>query len=211
MDSSLRRNVPFFKRMHCPYLLPTPISPSFLSPPTSCPSLGALLDVCWWVSSSLLVFGSLLRGTAGWVEVLEGSFRLAKCWVPTAKALYLFIFWVLQTPNPPNSVQTQAHTYEHNTIKKWISTNSCKWEKKWKKKRSRPTWTHPYTCFQEGRQANRRWLHTPAQLPICFLWGITLFSLKCISSFKSSSEAYKVTFHNDLSIQMVLKQLGHYR
>lgn len=63
---------------------------------TPCPSLGALADVLWvsvtW-SASVLVSAERerLRGTAGWVQRLKGSSLLAKTYVPTAKALHLFI------------------------------------------------------------------------------------------------------------------------
>lgn len=94
MDSSLRRDVHLSTQMHSPFLLLLISLHHFL--PTPCPWLGALADVlrasvaC---SASVLVSAERerLRGTAGWVQRLEGSLLLAKTPVPTAKALHLFI------------------------------------------------------------------------------------------------------------------------
>lgn len=103
MDSSLRRNVPLFTLYHSIV--------SLLSTPR--PSLGGLADVLWrrvaW-SASVLVFAETerLRGTAGWVQRLRGSSLLAKTCISTAKALHLFILWVLHTPKSSNSVYIQT-------------------------------------------------------------------------------------------------------
>ena len=68
-----------------------------LLPSTQCPSLGALTDVLrvsvtWSASVLVLAKRERLRGTAGWVQRLEGSSVLAQTPVATAKALHLFIF-----------------------------------------------------------------------------------------------------------------------
>lgn len=95
MDSSLRRDVPLSTQMHSPLLRTSPISPSFSSPLTR-PALEDLADalrvnVAWFASVLVSAERERLRGTAGWVQRLEGSSLLAKTSVPTAKALHLFI------------------------------------------------------------------------------------------------------------------------
>lgn len=72
------------------------IAPIICLPSTLCPSLGALADVlrvsvAWPASVLVSAERERLRGTAGWVQRLEGSSLLAKTSVPTAKALHLFI------------------------------------------------------------------------------------------------------------------------
>lgn len=96
-------------------LFPSPISPSFSNPSAPCPSLRARADVLWvsvaWFASVLVsAERERLRGTAGWVHRLKGSSLLAKASVSTAKALHLFIHWVLQNPKSSTHVYKHTHT-----------------------------------------------------------------------------------------------------
>lgn len=167
-------------------------SPS-LFPTTSCPCLGALADMLrvgipWPARLLVSVERERLRGTAGLVRRLEGSSLLAKASVPTAKALHYSYFECFK---PQNALILYTQIYRHNKNARQ-PTNSWRWEN--------TNLTHPCTCAcREAGQSTDEFVyrhthihthtHTPAQLPICFLWGITLFSLKWISIFKSGSEA----------------------
>lgn len=160
MGLILRRDVPFSS----PLQPPTPpawfIHPSLPHPATCVHPFEPLADVLW-PSVALLVFWSpqsgRLRGTAGWVQWLEGSLLLANTSVPPARAFHLFIFWVLQTSKSLNSTHTHRHkphvthkhtsmdTYMHKAeIKKDALANS--WE--WQSKISHPNLIHPHTCLQ---------------------------------------------------------------
>lgn len=94
MDSSLKRDASLSTQIHPLFFHLSHLSIILLSFP-SCPSLRALADVfrvsvAWTASVLVSAEREGLRGTAGWVQGLEGSSLLAKASISTAKSLHLF-------------------------------------------------------------------------------------------------------------------------
>lgn len=172
--------------------LPLPFSPSFSSPLLLVHPWERRLMCCGWRSPGPQVFRSLLKekGSGGQLDGFRG-WRGLHSW---HRCLFhqpeLFIYsyyecWKL--PKPSSLVYKHSNAEDTDTITD---------------KNGEVVVTHIiYTCVSAERQGQSTDVlvsrhahtdtraHTPARMPICSLWGITLFLLKWISIFKSSSEA----------------------
>lgn len=96
-------------------------------------------------------------------------------------------------PKSPNSVQTNEYLQirRSETVEQTDRSHTCR--------------NKIEASLYEASAGTQS--HSPAQLHICFLWGITLFSLKWISIFKKPLRQRKASFHNGpFPIQMQLGQ-----